>query len=38
MHADLNEVPVGVQDGRKSSGTNKDFGLNVQVFEPDLHP
>ena len=35
--ADLKEVSIGVQDGRKSSGTNKNFGLDVQVLEPDLH-
>lgn len=35
--ANLKEISVGVQDRWKSSGANKYFGLNVQVFEPDLH-
>ena len=37
IDADLNKVPVGIQNRGKSSGANKDFGLNVQVFKPDLH-
>lgn len=37
QNADLEKVSVGVQDRGKSSGADKDFGLNVQILIPDLH-